>query len=179
MDRRDAAVMVGGAAAASVVAVKTLQRFKHKLQQEPIRMTQEGSLVTKNISLEQATRVVDAAVRKARDLGIREDVAVVDAGGNLKAFARMDGAWIGSIDIAIRKARTARLFDMTTADLGRMAQPGNPLYGIEESNGGLIVFGGGMPIKDPDGAIIGAIGASGSTVDDDVEVAEAAIASLK
>ncbi len=178
MDRKDAAVMVGGAAAASVVAVKTLQRFRHRHQQEPVQMGQDTAIVSKNISLDQATRLVDAAVRKARELGINEDIAVVDAGGNLKAFARMDGAWLGSIDIAIRKARTARLFDTATADLGKKAQPGDSLYGIEESNGGLIVFGGGLPIKDSEGAIIGAIGASGSTVDDDVAVAEAAIASL-
>ncbi len=179
MDRKGAAVMVGGAAAASVVAMRTLQRFKGKQQQEEVHMSQDGAVLTKNISLDQANRLVDAAVRKARDLGIKEDIAVVDAGGNLKAFARMDGAWLGSIDIAIRKARTARLFDSSTADLGKKAQPGDPLYGIEQSNGGLIVFGGGIPIRDGDGAIIGAIGASGSTVEDDVTVAEAAIASLQ
>jgi uncharacterized protein GlcG (DUF336 family) len=178
MDRKDAAVMMGGAAAASVVAVRTLQRFKHKLQQEPVQVSKEGSLVTRNISLDQATRVVDGAVRRAGELGIRQDVAVVDAGGNLKSFVRMDGAWLGSIDIAIRKARTARLFDTTTASLGKLAQPGESLYGIEQSNDGLIVFGGGAPIKDNDGVIIGAIGVSGSTVDDDIEVAEAGIASL-
>ncbi len=178
MDRKNAAVMMGGAAAASVVAVRTLQRFKQKLQQEPVQMSQDGSLVTRSISLDQATRVIEAAVRKARELGIREDVAVVDAGGNLKSFVRMDGAWLGSIDIAIRKARTARLFDATTASLGRLAQPGESLYGIEQSNDGLIVFGGGVPIKDTDGAIIGAVGVSGSTVDDDIEVAEAAIAAM-
>ncbi len=179
MDRKGAAAVVSGAAAAGVVAVKTFQRFKQKQQQEPVQMTADGAVVSKNISLDQANRMVEAAVRKARDLGINEDIAVVDAGGNLKAFARMDGAWLGSIDIAIRKARTARLFDTATADLGRKAQPGDSLYGIEESNGGLIVFGGGLPIKDSEGVIIGAIGASGSTVEDDVAVAEAALASLE
>ena len=127
------------------------------------------------LTLEMAERILQAAKEKARELKIQEDIAVVDEGGNLKAFARMDGAWLGSIDIAIRKARTARYFDVETAKLGKMSQPGQPLYGIEFSNGGLITFGGGMPLKDRQGNIIGAIGASGSTVDNDVKVAEAAV----
>src|SRR5437899_462967 len=98
------------------------------------------------------------------------DIAVVDAGANLKAFARMDGAWLGSIDIAMRKARTARYFDMATGDIGRLSQPGGALYNIEHSNGGLITFPGGLPIKDGD-TIIGAIGVSGSTVENDHTVA--------
>jgi len=127
------------------------------------------------LTLEMAERILQAAKEKARELKIQEDIAVVDDGGNLKAFARMDGAWLGSIDIAIRKARTARYFDAETAKLGQMSQPGQPLYGIEFSNGGLITFGGGMPLKDRQGNIIGAVGASGSTVDNDVKVAEAAV----
>lgn len=127
------------------------------------------------LTLEMAERILQAAKEKARELKVQEDIAVVDEGGNLKAFARMDGAWLGSIDIAIRKARTARYFDVETAKLGKMSQPGQPLYGIEFSNGGLITFGGGMPLKDRQGNIIGAIGASGSTVDNDVKVAEAAV----
>ena len=75
------------------------------------------------------------------------DIAVVDAGGNLKAFARMDGAWLGSIDISIKKAKTARYFDMPTGEIGKLSQPGGPLYQIEVSNGGLITFPGGVPIK--------------------------------
>ena len=114
-----------------------------------------------SVPLELAERVLDAARRKAEDLRIREDIAIVDAGGNLKAFIRMDGAWLGSIDVAIRKARTARLFDMETEDLGKMSQPGEPLYGIQVSNGGVIIFAGGIPLEDRDGNIVGAIGASG------------------
>src|SRR3712207_1265676 len=101
------------------------------------------------------------------------NIAVVDAGGNLKAFVRMDGAWLGSIDISIRKAKTARYFDMPTGDIGQLSQPGGPLYNIEHSNGGLITFPGGLPIKSGDGTIIGAIGVSGSTVENDHTVAEA------
>lgn len=101
------------------------------------------------------------------------NVAVVDAGANLKAFARMDGAWLGSIDIAIKKARTARFFDMNTGEIGKLSQPGSPLYNIEHSNGGLITFPGGVPIKNGSGEIIGAVGVSGSTVENDHEVAVA------
>jgi uncharacterized protein GlcG (DUF336 family) len=126
------------------------------------------------LTLDMAEKILQAAKEKAEELEIQEDIAVVDAGGNLKAFVRMDGAWLGSIDIAIRKARTARYFDSETAKLGQMSQPGEPLYGIEFSNGGLITFGGGVPLKDGRGNIIGAIGASGSSVDNDVKVAKAA-----
>jgi len=128
-----------------------------------------------DITMEEATKVVEAAVKKAQDLGIKENVAIVDAGGNLKAFARMDDAWLGSIDIALKKAKTARLFDMPTADMGKQSQPGGPLYGIEFSNDGLITFGGGLPIKNQSGEIIGAIGVSGSTVDNDVKCAQAGL----
>jgi uncharacterized protein GlcG (DUF336 family) len=93
-----------------------------------------------DITLEQAESAIQAAKRKAAELGTKMDIAVVDAGANLKAFVRMDGAWLGSIDIAIRKARTARFFDMNTGDIGQLSQPGGSLYNIEHSNGGLITF---------------------------------------
>jgi uncharacterized protein GlcG (DUF336 family) len=127
------------------------------------------------ITTEAAEIMIQAAKRKSEELKIKEDIAVVDASGNLKAFVRMDGAWLGSIDIAIRKARTARYFDMETAEIGKMSQPGQPLYGVELSNGGLISFGGGIPVKDADGTVIGAVGVSGSSVENDVEVAKAAV----
>lgn len=137
-----------------------------------------GTLATQDISLEQAQAVLDAAIAAAEEQGTRMDIAIVDAGGNLKAFARMDGAWLGSIDIAIKKARTARLFDMPTGNIGELSQPGGPLYGIEVSNEGLITFPGGMPLTAADGTVIGAIGVSGSTVEDDHTVAEAGAAAL-
>ncbi|HEV7301126.1 MAG TPA: heme-binding protein [Tepidisphaeraceae bacterium] len=136
-------------------------------------------LTTKDISLEQANQIVSAAIQKARDTNTKMDIAVVDAGGNLKSFARMDGAWIGSIDIAIRKAKTARFFDMPTGEIGKLSQPGGPLYNIEISNGGLISFPGGIPLKDADGTVIGAIGVSGSTVENDHTVAEAGAGAVK
>jgi uncharacterized protein GlcG (DUF336 family) len=134
---------------------------------------------TKDITLDQANAVVAGAKKKAEDLKIKQNIAVVDAGGNLKAFARMDGAWIGSIDIAQKKAKTARYFDMPTGEIGKLSQPGGPLYQIEVSNHGLITFPGGVPLKASDGTIIGAVGVSGSTVDNDNACAEAGAAAVK
>ena len=131
-----------------------------------------------DITLEQAQAAVTAALEKSRELGVAMDIAVVDAGANLKAFARMDGAWLGSIDIAQRKARTARFFDMNTGEIGKLSQPGGPLYQIEASNGGLITFPGGVPLRGSTGEIIGAIGVSGSTVEHDHMVAEAGAAAI-
>ena len=131
-----------------------------------------GALGTKDIGLDQANAALEAAIKKAEEIGTTMDIAIVDVGGNLKAFARMDGAWLGSIDIAQKKARTARWFDMNTGDIGQLSQPGGPLFNIEHSNGGLITFPGGVPIKDGD-IVIGAIGVSGSTVENDHTVAAA------
>lgn len=126
--------------------------------------------------LDDARRMVDAGLDAARRDGVAMNIAVVDAGCHLLHFARMDGAWLGSVDVAIRKARTAALFFLPSAALGEMSQPGGPLYGIEVSNGGLISFGGGLPLTDPDGRTIGAVGVSGGTVEQDVTVAEACTA---
>jgi uncharacterized protein GlcG (DUF336 family) len=126
-----------------------------------------------DITASQAQRALQAAVNRAQELNTLMDIAIVDAGANLKAFLRMDGAWLGSIDIAIRKARTARFFDMNTGEIGKLSQPGGPLYHIEHSNGGLITFPGGIPLKNAQGEVIGGIGVSGSTVENDHAVAEA------
>ena len=126
-----------------------------------------------DITASQAQRALQAAVNRAQELNTLMDIAIVDAGANLKAFLRMDGAWLGSIDIAIRKARTARFFDMNTGEIGKLSQPGGPLYHIEHSNGGLITFPGGIPLKNAQGDVIGGIGVSGSTVENDHAVAEA------
>jgi uncharacterized protein GlcG (DUF336 family) len=131
-----------------------------------------------DISLEQAQAVVEASLAKSREIGTAMNIAVVDAGGNLKAFGRQDGAWIGSIDISQKKARTARFFDMNTGDIGALSQPGGPLYNIEVSNGGLITFPGGIPLK-VDGAVVGAVGVSGSTVENDHVVAQAGADALQ
>lgn len=133
---------------------------------------------TADVTMEQASRIIAASVRKAGELDLLMNIAVVDVGGNLKSFARMDGAWLGSIDIAIRKARTSRMFDMPSGDLGPLVQPGQPLYHIEFSNGGLITFPGGIPIKDGSGRVVGAVGASGSTPANDHEVAQAGVSAF-
>ena len=126
-----------------------------------------------SVNLKQAQAAVQAAHEKALAMGVKMNIAVVDAGANLVAFARMDDAWLGSLDISIKKAKTARFFDMPTGIIGSLSQPGGPLFNIEHSNGGLITFPGGIPLKDASGKIIGAIGVSGSTVEDDHAVAEA------
>jgi len=131
-----------------------------------------------DITMEQAQTVLEAALNKAEETDTRMDIAVVDAGTNLKAFIRMDEAWIGSIDIAIRKAKTARFFNMPTGEIGKLSQPGGSLYNIEHSNDGLITFPGGLPLKNSKGEIIGAIGVSGSTVENDRLVAEAGAAAI-
>ncbi|MHC4992459.1 MAG: GlcG/HbpS family heme-binding protein [Planctomycetota bacterium] len=135
-------------------------------------------VATHDVTAVQAESIIAAAKEKARQLDTLMDIAVVDAGGNLKAFLRMDGAWLGSIDISIRKARTARLFDMPTGEIGKLSQPAGPLFNIEHSNGGLITFPGGVPLTAGDGTVIGAIGVSGSTVEDDHAVAEAGAAAI-
>ena len=132
-----------------------------------------------DITLEQARAAVAAALAKAEQIGTKMNIAVVDAGANLKAFARMDGAWLGSIDISIRKARTARFFDMNTGQIGALSQPGGSLFGIEHSNGGLISFPGGIPLVNKAGTVVGGIGVSGSVVENDHLVAEAGAAAVK
>jgi uncharacterized protein GlcG (DUF336 family) len=127
----------------------------------------------KDISDECARDALQAAMEKAAEIDCNMNIAIVDAGANLKAFFRMDGAWLGSIAIAIKKAKTARYFDMPTGEIGKLSQPGGPLYNIEHSNGGLISFPGGVPLKDKEGTIVGAIGVSGSAVEDDHTVAMA------
>ncbi len=139
----------------------------------PDTLSTLDTLTTEDVTALQARAVIDAAVIKAAETDSKMDIAVVDAGGNLKAFLRMDGAWLGSIDIAIRKAKTARLFDMATGEIGKLSQPGGPLYQIEHSNDGLISFPGGVPLRSASGAVIGAVGVSGSTVEDDHAVAAA------
>ena len=135
-------------------------------------------LKSADISEDQARLIIDTASARAGAIDTKMNIAVVDAGGNLKAFMRMDGAWLGSGDIAIKKAKTARFFDMPTGNIGGLSQPGGPLYGIEHSNGGLITFPGGVPLHNEAGEIIGAVGISGSTVENDHDVAAAAAAAL-
>jgi len=131
-----------------------------------------------DITLEQAEALIAAAKLKAKEIGVPMNIAIVDAGANLKAFVRMDKAWLGSVDIAMKKAKTARFFDMESGDIGTLSQPGGSLFNIEVSNGGLISFPGGIPIKNA-GEIVGAIGVSGGSVEQDREVAVAGVAAYK
>ncbi len=131
-----------------------------------------------NITLTQAENAITVAKAKAVELGTKMNISIVDAGANIVAFARMDGAWLGSADISLKKAKTARFFDMNTGVIGSLSQPGGSLFGIEHSNGGLISFPGGVPIINAAGEVIGAIGVSGSSVENDHAVAEAGAKSI-
>ena len=128
-----------------------------------------------HVTSKDADAAIKAAIKKAQAIDTRMCIAIVDSGANLKGFHRMDGAWVGSIDIAIKKAKTAVFFGMPTGEIGKLSQPGGPLYGIEHSNDGLITFPGGLPIVDAEGVMIGAIGVSGSTVENDHAVAAAGV----
>ena len=128
-----------------------------------------------HVTFEQAEKAIAAALNESKKIGTQMCIAVVDSGADLKAFVRMDDAWVGSVDIAIKKAKTACFFGMNTGQIGQLSQPGGPLYGIEHSNDGLITFPGGIPIVDKDGVLIGAIGVSGSSVENDHQVAKAGV----
>jgi uncharacterized protein GlcG (DUF336 family) len=128
-----------------------------------------------HVTIEDAEKIILEARKAAEKTKTKMCIAVVDSGANLKAFYRMDDAWVGSIDIAIKKARTAVFFGMPTGQIGKLSQPGGSLYGIEHSNDGLITFPGGLPIVDTEGVLIGAIGVSGSSVENDHIVAEAGV----
>ena len=118
--------------------------------------------------------VLAAAEAKAVEIGVPMNVAILDSGANLKAFLRMDGALIGSIDVALTKAKTSALFGMNTEAVGEFCKPGGPSPGLEFTNGGLVVFAGGIPLRDCEGRVIGSVGVSGGSPAQDFEVAETA-----
>src|ERR1700754_1657216 len=129
------------------------------------------------MTMEKAQKLIEAGIVKAKEIGQPMNIAVVDAGANLTAFARMDGAWLGSIDIAINKAFTAKAFDISTLELGGNSQPGQQFFGTNASNHSrVMIFAGGVPIK-VNGQIVGAVGVSGGSGEQDQAVAEAAAAS--
>jgi len=127
-----------------------------------------------NISLTQADAAIAAARKMADQLGIAVNIAVLDSGTQLTAFARMDGAFLGSIDVALSKAKTSVLFGEATEVLGEWCKPGSPAHGLERTNGGLIVFGGGVPVRGANGQLIGAVGISGGSPDQDAQIARVA-----
>ena len=130
------------------------------------------------VTLEDARKIIAAAERRAKEIGQPMNIAVADGGGNLVAHVRMDNAWIGSVDIAINKAFTARAFDISTADLARLSQSGNQFFGIHASNHGrVMIFAGGVPLR-RGGRVIGGVGISGGSGEQDHSVAEAAAAAF-
>ena len=130
------------------------------------------------LSSEQAQAMIEGADARARTLGVPAVITVIDAGCHLKAFRRMDGAPLGSIDIALGKARTAALFGCNSEDVWEYCKPGAPAPGLDRSNGGLMTFAGGISLKSVDGALVGAIGVSGGTVAQDQDIARAGAAAL-
>jgi uncharacterized protein GlcG (DUF336 family) len=135
-------------------------------------------VLLESLSYEDAALMRDAAIARATELGLALCISVVDAGAHLLCFARQNGAHLGSVDISQRKARTALLTGKPTAQLATEALPGSPVYGIETTNGGLAIFGGGLLVHSADGQRIGAIGVSGGSVEQDIEVATAALGAL-
>ncbi|MEL6191384.1 MAG: heme-binding protein [Bacteroidota bacterium] len=131
-----------------------------------------------DLTTDQARSILQTAKELAQSQRVLVNIAIVDAGANLKAFLRMDGSYLGSIDVAIKKAKTARLFNSPTGELGKITQPGGAIYQIELSNDGLITFPGGVPIKDKEGVIIGAIGISGGTIEQGHLIASEAAESI-
>merc|ERR1712223_1817609 len=127
-----------------------------------------------DMDLTTADLAVKVAIEKANEIGGKFSIAVLDAGVNLLAFSRMDGGRVGTIDVAMKKARTSALFILESGDLGKKTQPGQSVYGLEHSNGGLITFPGGVPLKSGAGKFIGSIGVSGGSVEEDLLVAKAA-----
>jgi len=130
------------------------------------------------MKLEDARRVIVAAEKKSQEIGQPMNIAVADEGGNLVSHIRMDGAWLGSADISIKKAYTSRAFDIATKDLATHAQSGGQFFGIHASNDGkIMIFAGGIPLKTA-GKVVGAIGVSGGSGDQDHAVAEAGAAAF-
>lgn len=150
-----------------------LMCFSRMLGQDVHKLQLAGDLTAS-----QAKTILEAADKLASSQNILVNIAIVDAGANLKAFLRMDGSYLGSIDVAIKKAKTARYFNGPTGELGKITQPGEAIYNIEHSNDGLITFPGGVPIKDQQGVIIGAIGISGGTIEQDHQIASEAARSI-
>ena len=132
-----------------------------------------------SISQAQADAVIAATRQAADEIGVPMNIAVFDDGANLKAFLRMDGALLGSADIALGKAKTAALFGFNTEVFGEFCKPGGTSPGLENTNGGLVVFAGGIPLHNADGRVIGSVGVSGGAVAQDFQVAKAAVAAIE
>ncbi|MDP7639520.1 MAG: heme-binding protein [Candidatus Hydrogenedentes bacterium] len=141
-------------------------------------MSAQGGYAGEDLDLASAQRILNAALAKSTEQSSKMNVTILDAGGHLKAFARMDGAYLGSIDVSMKKAKASILFQTASGNMGPGSQPGGSVYGIQETNGGIVTFAGGVPIQNADGVIIGAIGVSGSSTENDLAVAQAGVAAL-
>lgn len=130
------------------------------------------------LTIEQADAMIAAGSSRAHEIGIAVNIAVLDAAAHLKAFARMDGAVLGSVDVALGKARTSALFQLSSAAVWDYCKPGAAAPNLEASNGGLMPFPGGLPVMASDGSMIAAIGVSGGAPSQDLDIAEAAVAAL-
>jgi uncharacterized protein GlcG (DUF336 family) len=131
------------------------------------------------ITSDEAEAMIRAAKGKATNLGIAVSIVILDLAGHLKAFLRMDSSWLGSVDVAMKKAKTSVLFQSATQDVWEVCKPGAQAHGLESTNGGLVTFAGGIPLRDADGRMIGAIGVSGGQVAQDFEIAAAGAAALQ
>ncbi|WP_199287781.1 heme-binding protein [Tamlana carrageenivorans] len=143
-----------------------------------LNMGHIGAQSNYNVTHDEALKILLEAKKNAEQSHVLVNIAVVDAGANLKAFIRMDESFLGSIDVAIKKAKTARYFNIDTGKLGELTQPGGIIYNIELTNNGLVSFPGGIPIKNKEGKIIGAIGVSGGTIDQDRAIAIAGVKAI-
>jgi len=130
------------------------------------------------LTSDRADALIQAAKVKAEQIGIAASIVVLDVAGHLKAFSRMDGAWLGSIDVAMKKAKTSVLFEMETQMVWEVCKPGAQAQGLERTNGDLVTFAGGIPLKASDGTLVGAIGVSGGQVAQDFEIARAGSAAF-
>ena len=149
------------------------------IQEELILVKTENNRTEEDmVTLEDARRIIAAAEAKAEEIGQPMNIAVADSGGNLVSHVRMDGSWIGSIDISIKKAFTSSAFDIATKDLAEQSQSGGQFFGIHASNNGrVMIFAGGIPLK-RDGKVVGAVGVSGGSGEQDHSVAEAGAAAF-
>ncbi|HEX4411386.1 MAG TPA: heme-binding protein [Xanthobacteraceae bacterium] len=128
------------------------------------------------LTYDMARACVAAAMAKAFEIGIAATIVVLDGGGHVKSLARMDGAWLGSIDVAMKKAKTSVLFEMETQAIWEFSKPEAQAHGLESTNGGLVTFAGGIPLKSSGGTLLGALGVSGGQVAQDLAIAEAGVA---
>jgi uncharacterized protein GlcG (DUF336 family) len=161
-------------------------RLIQKVSNNPL--TEARTQKPSELDYELAMKIVHRCVSEAKTLDCYMNIAVVDCTGRLKTFARMDGAWLGSIEIAQSKAFTAIAFSgdqdkqgpLPTDKLADLSQPKKDLFGIQNTNtnDGIVIFGGGVPLY-INGKLVGAVGVSGSSVENDIKVAQAGASVLE